>query len=66
MDTMAMIDMMFIEICKALGYTVWEETETMWSEIAEIITKSGISEKKVAEFFENLKWHKFYKKNGLI
>ena len=47
------IEMMFTEINKALGFNNWYDSIKIWGKIMQIILETGIDEEEVEEFFND-------------
>ena len=50
------IEMMFIEMSRALGYEAWYETESAWDSMAEVMYEVGLDESEVDAFFNERGW----------
>lgn len=48
------IEMMFIEMAQALGFTTWYDSADEWEGMEEIIISAGLSEDDVYEFFSEM------------
>ena len=47
------IEMMFTEINKALGFNNWYDSVKIWNKIMQVILEKGIDEEEVEEFFND-------------
>lgn len=54
MEFMSTIEVMFIEMCEALGYDTWYEAEEAWEDMAEIMIEAGMDADEVEEFFDEM------------
>jgi len=51
---MEIVEMMFAEMCMALGYGAWYEAEEAWDDMAEVMIEAGIDADEVEEFFSEM------------
>lgn len=54
MEFMSVVEVMFIEMCEALGYATWYEAEEAWEDMAEIMIEAGMDADEVEEFFDEM------------
>ena len=54
LEFMSTAEVMFIEMCEALGYATWYEAEEAWEDMAEVMIKAGLNNDEVKEFFNEM------------